>query len=169
MTKDHVSSCTLPLLGGFLLALLVVDLLIGKRDWVAKRSRIALTIVVFVVEVGLIVWRIRTTSHPDPFITQPRLTLIGDPPGETVHATEARLNSADIPAYDPDASILVLDAGPPPTPLPHHDLGDRLQFSLHGRLVEAELVYVNEPLHAWLIDGGQTWTVLQAYRGRSNG
>jgi len=144
-------------LGGFLLALLVVDLFIGKKDWAAKRSRIVLAVIVSVVEGGLIVWRILHTSHPDPFITQPRPPLITDPPGETARAAEARLNDAHIPIYDPGAlqalSIPDVSSTASLAPLPHHNLGDRLQFSLHGRLAEAELVYVNEPVYSWLVVG----------------
>ena len=150
---DRLFTYTLPLLGGLLLALLVVDLLIGKRDGAAKRSRIVLTVIVSVVEGGLIAWRILHTSHPDPFITQPRATLIADPLGETALATEAHLNGANIPVYDPDTSILALAPGALSMPLSHHNLGDRLQFSLHDRLAEAELLYVNEPVYVWLVVG----------------
>ena len=73
MGQDYLFAYLLPLLGGLLLALLAVDLLIGKRDRAAKRSRIVLASIVAVAEAGLIVWRVLNTSHPDPFITEPRL------------------------------------------------------------------------------------------------
>ena len=100
-----------------MLALLVVDLFIGKRDRAARRSRIVLTVIVAVVEGGLILWRVLSTSHPDPFITQPGLPLITDLPGETALSTEAQLNGAHIPILDPDASLFDLGPGAAPTPV----------------------------------------------------
>ena len=153
MSQDYLFTYVFPLLGGLLLALLAVDLLVGNRDRAARRSRLVLAAIVATAEGGLIGWRVLTTSHPDPFITQPLPPLVADPPSETTLATEAYLNRANIPVYDPDAWILDLDSDASPTPLPRYDLGDRLQFSLHGHPVEAELIYVNEPVYTWLVVG----------------
>jgi immune inhibitor InhA-like protein len=159
MTTDYLLACTLPLLGGFLLALLVVDLAIGKRDRSAKRSRAVLAAIVALAEGGLIVWRIISTSHPEPFITQPQVPLMDVLPSQSTLDTQARLDDADIPVHDPDAlqARLGVDLSIPslPVPLPQHDLGDRREFVLQGRLVEAELVHVSGPIHAWLVYGVQ--------------
>jgi hypothetical protein len=37
--------------------------------------------------------------------------------------------------------------------LPSYDLGDRHSFALPDRVVEAELIYVREPVYAWLVTG----------------
>ncbi len=157
MENEFLFTCTLPVLGGLLLALLLVDLAIGKRDRTTRRSRIVLMSIVVVTEGGLIIWRILHTSHPDPFITQPRLPLISDPPGETALATEAHLNGADIPAYDPAAlppylAADVHDLTPPASPA-HYQVGDRRQFLLRDRFAEAELIHVNGSICTWLVVG----------------
>ena len=160
MTTDYLFACTLPLLGGFLLALLLVDLMIGKRDRSAKRSRVVLAAIVALAEGGLIGWRIITTSHPDPFITQPRVPLLTELPSQVTLATQARLDGAGIPVHDPDVLRARLGAGLStpslPAPLPHHGVGDRRDFVLQGRLVEAELVHVSGPIYSWLVAGVET-------------
>jgi hypothetical protein len=151
MFQDFLPTCTLPVIGGFFLLLLIVDLFIGKKDPAARRSRIVLTVIVAVAEGGLIAWRIINTSYPDPFITLPRPPLVVDPPGEIVLATETNLKNADVPAFDPDLAIYSPDSSTAATPLAGHELGDHLQFAIRGHLVDAELIYVNEPVYAWLV------------------
>jgi hypothetical protein len=159
-SQTHLFTFVLPLVGGFLLALLLIDLLIGKRDRKAQRSRLVLAGIVAVAEVGLIVWRVLATSHPDPYITQPQFSLITDPPDETALAAETRLNEAEIPAFDSSDLQTPLGADVPhPTapPLPsHHQVGDRLSFLLRGRPIEAELVHANSSIYAWLAVGVET-------------
>ena len=160
MSQAHLFTFVLPLVGGLLLALLAIDFLIGRKDRKAKRSRIVLTSIVALAEGGLIVWRILSTSHPDPFITQPELPLLSSPPGETLLATETHLNSAEIPVYDPDAlqTLLSLDSSYSTSPAPSsdHRVGDHREFLLRGLPVEAELVHVNGSIYAWIGVGIET-------------
>ena len=119
MSDDYLFTCTLPLLGGFLLTLLVVDLLIGKRDRAAKRSRVVLIAILSAVEGGLIAWRVLHTSHPEPLHTVPRPPLTTDPPGTTALTTATYLDTALSPVHDPVALRSMLAPGSaPPFPSP---------------------------------------------------
>ena len=142
MSIEQMFTLALPIVGGFLLVLLIVDLLIGKRDRAARRSRLVLTVIVTLVEGGLILWQVLHTAHPEPWVTQSHSDLIAEPPDDTAYATEARLNRVTVPAYNPGVSIPVLSE--------KHSLGDRRPFELPGGLVEADLIHVHDPVYAWL-------------------
>jgi immune inhibitor A len=159
MSDDYLFTCTLPLLGGFLLALFVVDLLVGKRDRAAKRSRVVLVAILSAVEGGLITWRVLHTSHPEPLHTVPRPPLTIDPPSTAALTTAAYLDAASSPVHDPTAlrSMLAPDSAPPSlTAWPDHEVGDRIPFQLHDRMVEAELIHVHGHVHSWLVGGVET-------------
>jgi len=159
MNEGHLFDCILPLIVGVVLFLLVVDAFIGKKDRAAKRTRIILGVVVLLAGGGLIVWRVLHTSPPPPLHTHSKAVIVSEPPSTVALATEARLNAVDIPVHDPRAlQALLAPDSPSPTPSApqtSYQVGDRRQFQLQDRHVDAELIYAGEGVYSWLVSGAE--------------